>query len=337
MQTESVLNDIYGNDDSAVMAINMSGEVIWKNAAADLLLGKSEISLREVLAAIKMSGRDNGSLFVGGGGCFRKIRLRSQDMFIAEVYSLDRLSGAFSTPFFAKYLRNSNTQTHQAVTAISACCERLNGLIENASDKDDAAFYLDSIISNCCRLLRSSDMGTQLAKAVSEKNIHAELIYLSDFIKNLTEGCVSAMGNAHCSVCPDMPDCFVRTDRTLLIYFILMLTRKIMPHKNMRLSFEANTDGQTAEIIVCSEEIGNIPDSEKISNNDSAFHEAYDIIAKKLGVEYSLAQNRAVIKLKCTQHNGEIVFESDRITFGDGLFSPYRVMLSDLTEYRSFY
>lgn len=337
MQAESILSEIYGNDDSAVIAFKMSGEIIWKNAAAELLLGKSEVSAKEVFAAIKMCGRDSGSLFVAGGGSFRKVKPCGQDMFIAEVYSLDRLSGAFGTPLFGKYLRNSNTQTHQAVTAISACCERLNGLIENAADKDNAAFYLDNIILNCCRLLRNVDIGTQLAKAVSEKNLREELIHLSDFMKNLSEGCVSAMGNDYCGICSDMPDCFVRTDRSLLMYFILMLARKIMPHKSMRLSFGANSDGQTAEITVCSKEIGNIPDSEKISNFDSAFNEAYDIIAQKLGAEYTLASNSATIKLKCAQYNGEIVFESDRITFGDSMFSPCRVMLSDLTEFRSFY
>lgn len=336
MQFGDVLSEIYGNDDSAVIAFELSGEILWKNNAAELLLGNSEISANEVLAAIKMSGRDNGSLLVSGGGCFRKVSLCGQELFIAEVYSLDRLAGAFGTPFFGKFISNSNTQTRQAVTGISAYCENINRSIEQG-DNTRIPSYLDNIISSCCRLLRNTDVSVLLAKAVSEKNLREELIYLPDFIKNLSAGCAATMGNDHCEQCMDVPDCFVRTDRELFMYFILMLARRVMIHKSMKLHFGASADGQTVEITVCSEETGDVSESEKIGNIEGTFDKAYDIIAEKLGAEYTLAPNRAAIKLKCAQYNGEIVLESDGIIFGDSLFSPCRVMLSDLTDFRNFY
>lgn len=336
MRFDEVLSEIYGNDDSAVLAFELSGEILWKNNAAALLLERSDISANEVFAAIKMSGRDNGSLLVSGGGTFRKVKLCGRELFIAEVYSRMRLAAAFGTPFFLKYISSSNTQTRQAVTGISAYCESINISIEEG-DNAHIASYLDNIISNCCRLLRNIDVSVQLAKAVSEKNLREELIYLPDFIKNLSSGCAAAVGSAHCEQYMDVPDCFVRTDRELFMYFILMLARRVMLHKSMKLLFGAAVDKQYAEITVYSEEIGDVPESEKIGNIEGTFDEAYQIIARKLGAECRLSADKAVVRIKRAQYNGEILLESDGVSFDDSLFSPYRVMLSDLTDFRNFY
>lgn len=336
MRIEDVLNGIYGNDDSGVFVFNISGNAVWTNKAADCLVSEGKLSVKEVLAAVEISGKERGGLTVGGGGFFRKAEICGEELYIAEVYSQNRLAGVFGIPFFEKFAGYSDTQTRQAVTGISAACEIIGDSFDN-DNRRCVPDCLESIISSCRRLMRTSSVSVQLAAAVSEKNVHKECIYLPEFIEKLSAGFASAVGRENCIGCTDMPACFIGADRELLTYFILMLARKVMPHKSMKLGIGASSDGEYAEISVFSEENGDAPDCEIISNSDGIFSSAFDIIAEKLGAEYTITANRAAVRLKCVQHDGEVVMESDRLVLDDGLFSPCRIMLSDLTDFRRFY
>ncbi len=336
MKIEDVLNGIYGNDDSGVFVYDLSGNVVWINKTADCLVSEEKLSVKELFSAIKISQKKSGGLFVGSGGFFRKAEICGEELYIAEVYSQSRLAGVFGTPFFEKFAGYSDTQTRQAVTGISAACEIIGDSFENDS-RSCVPDCLESIISSCRRLMRTSSVSVQLATAVSEKNMHKQCIYLPEFTEKLSAGFAAAMGNESCIGCTDATECFVNADRELLTYFILMLARKIMPHKSMRLGISASSDGEYAEISVFSEENGDASDYEIISNSDGIFSAAFDIIAEKLDADYYITANRATVRLKCAQYDGEVVMESDKRVLDDGLFSPCRIMLSDLTDFRRFY
>lgn len=332
----NILEGIYGNDSSAVLVFDLEGRLLWHNGSAERVMEKYGISVEAVFLAIERAGGSEGGLRIAGGGNFRKADICGIELYIAEIYSESRLTEVFSTPFFEKFVNYSDSQVRQAVTSISASCEFINDTVEH-EDSGSVSECLENIMAGCCRLMRNLTVSSQLAIAASGKNVRNELINFRDFMRQISIGCASVVGSERCVICTDAPDCYVRTDSELLTTLILMLVRKIMPHKSMKLRFETSSDGEYAEIRIRSEELEASDEAEKISNSEAVFGEAYGIIARKLGVEYVLSVASASVRMQCVSHNGEVVLECKRLFLSGNTFTPCRIMLSDLTDSRNFY
>lgn len=336
MDIDDILTGLYGNDINAVLVFDVSGSLLWKNNAARELLECSETTVEVLASAIKDSSGDGGRLYFFGGGSYKRAELFGNELLIAELCPESEAAEPFASPLFEKYVHYSDSQVRQAVTGISASCEIINDETDSTGSRYISG-CLENIIESCCMLLRHIALSSSLSSAVSGKNIRTELISLPAFMKSLAAGCASAMGSGSCSIHTDVPECYVKADKNLLMYFILMLVRRIMPHKSMRIEFSVNIIGESAEIKISSENSNNNHGSEFIDNIAGVFDEAYDIFAQKLGAEYTISEAGAVIKLKCEPYDGSIVLESDKVFLSDNLFSPCRIMLCDLTEFRNFY
>lgn len=336
-----IINGIYGNKENAIIVYSLYGEVIWKNKAAVSLLDNDAEGI--IFAGIIENTGSSGKIRYADGGTFHKAVVCDMDLYIAELYSESRLTALFEDHRVNDYAVYSEMLVRQAVTGISASCEIINDLIENA-EKDDAELCLNNIISCCCRIMKKATLSSQLASIAHDRNIKPTLINIDNFLSEFTSGCKQAFGDKSRVSYNSETGCLIYADKTLLTYFMLELLCCLISSWNT----------SCCNIIIAATEIDGYAEI-KISRNitaetsqigqsgipSRAFKSVEDelcrIFAETLKAEYSFSDDTLNISIKCAENNDKAVLETEKIYLSDSLFSPYNIMLNDFTDFRTFY
>lgn len=335
LNKDNVYCDFFRESNNAVFVFSEKGDLLWKNELADALMKDSSLTEKNIFAVIENDTNKTRNISLYNGGFYYKMTFDGDFVFVAEFYCSFKPSSAFGMLAFEKYLNYSDTQIRQAVTGISAACELLDSTSEN-SENTLFSQCLENIMVNCCRLMRNVTISSQLA-AAANNTLSEELVNIPDFMTKLVKDCISVMGKDYCIDFSQPPECFIKTDKTLFMYFMLMLIRKIIVHKNLKLGFNVSCDEKNVQISIFFEEKKNVAAIEYVDNVNGIFEDAYDIISQKLNAECNFTENGVIIKMKRALYDGNAVFETDRLFFSENMFSPSRIMLCDLTEFRSFY
>lgn len=330
-----IFNGIYGKADYPVIVYSVSGELQWLNANAERF---SEDDLRTVFAEISTGNADSGSIGFAYGGKYRLAEVGGSEFFIAELFRENAALRILNDLNASGFIQYSDMLIRQAVTGISASCEIINGISE-INECEEAELCLDNIMKSCCRLMRGALLSSQLAAAVDTDCLRPAAIELNSFLSELAVGCRNAFGGKYEVRYTGGCKCIVSADRNLLTCFLLVIIRQLVGYGNERNFSISISSEKRGNIAVIS--FADVP--EKFLSDPRAdifarlIGDINTVFAEKLNAVCSVSGNCLNISMQCDENSSEAVLESDKIFFNDSLFSPYNIMLNDLTDFRAFY
>lgn len=327
-----IFNGIYGRADYPVIVYAVSGELQWLNDYAEKF---SEDDLRTIFAEISSGNADSGKLGFAYGGKYRIAEVGGSEFFIAELFRENAAVRILSDLNAVGYIQYGDMIVRKAVTGISASCETINSISE-INECEEAELCLDNIMKSCCHLMRGVLISSQLAAAIDPDSLSPVPIELDSFLSALAVGCRNAFGGK-CEVSyTGCCGCAVSADRNLLTCFLLVIIRQLAEYGNLSITISAGKKGNIAEIS-----FADIPEAFLSESGADIFGrlivDINAIFAEKLNAVCSVSGNSLNISMQCDENNSEAVLESDKIFFNDSLFSPYNIMLNDLTDFRAFY
>lgn len=341
-ELNNILNGIYESVTEPVIVYNENGEVLWKNNSAEKLVGIDSESFNKVFSFLNLS-LNSGKIRFENGGSFHRAEICGEKYIIVELNSDNPIIELFGNYQVVDFATNAEMQMRRAVTGISASCEMINELAEK-SEKEETAFCLNNIITCCCRMMKSATLNSCLV-AAADKNFSKSMpIAIDSLLTEIASGCSRALNNNCSAKYTGSCDCIIRSDKNMLTYFILGLVRKYLYTLNNKdkfiLNFSASKSDELAVISISVESVGN--EAVKFENIYHSNFEDFDngineILAQKLNADFSFSESKLNISLKCAKNISETVFESNKSFSEESLFSPYNIMLNDITNFRAFY
>lgn len=332
---DDIFYGIYGKADYSVIVYTVSGELQWLNANAEKF---SKDDLKTVFAEISTGDAAFGSISFEYGGKYRIAEVGGNEFLIAELFEENDVIRGLRYLNAVGLIQYIDMIVRQSVTGISASCEIMNSMSE-MKECEETELCLDNMMKSCCRLMRGTMIISQLVAAFDADGLSPVPVELDSFLSELVAGCRNAFGGKYEISYKGSCKCVVNADRNLLTCFLLVIIRELAEYGNeqgVSISISAEKKGDIAEIS-----FAEIPEKflcdcgtdifARLMGNISTF------FAKKLNAVCSVSGRSLNISMQCDENNSEAVLESDERSFNDSLFSPYNIMLNDLTDFRAFY
>lgn len=331
----TVLEGIFGAYDMPVIIYNEAGKAVWKNASAEKLYSKNKNLLAEVYGSIVLIPEKSGIFNAAGGGRFRKIIIYDAEYTAAELFDRGSLNELFARPEVSEYVFSSEALARRAVSSIYNTCEIIAALADK-SGKNEISEYAKTIEAVCCRLIKSVTISSLLATAASEGKSGNDIINVDEFLKDTAANLNKLLPDVCHAVYSESSGLFIKSDRELLTYLMLGIFVRlpaVCSGEKFRLDMSAAHKDKKTEI--------NFVISLEDNDRNSDIHEQYSVndddftsmLAAKLDAEYYCKDGVLKIILEADENNVKGSFETDKIFFSENIFSPFRIMLSDLPDF----
>ncbi|MBQ9899164.1 MAG: hypothetical protein IJM44_06905 [Ruminococcus sp.] len=237
----------------------------------------------------------------------------------------DELRELFSNPFMSDYMAHCDETVRRAVTGISAACDLIGGSPEECGQSR-------RIILDMCRsIMRTAELSGALADA-ADGEVKRELTDIDSFLSELVLGCNGVLGERADISVRERCGAAVLTDRTLLTFFMLSVLRRAViasPGKPVIELYSAAEGGRVTVSVTASEN-GGTPAEGGFFGEVS--QEMNELLAEKLGAEIKVGGGELMLCFRAETDGAMSVLASDLVKLGDGVFSPFGVMLGDLAE-----
>lgn len=319
-----VLDGIYGLVDTSVMIYDGCYNRIWENSAASEL---DEELRAKISFYIMRSGQTSGKLPFGRGGRFYTITVLGEKFTAAEVNNENPLINLLSEPEIAKYLSSAEISIRRSTAGIAYSCDAIAA--EDISE--DVRLYLNNIIKSCLEIIKNVSLGSQISSSVFS-NYKAEKICADSFFAEIADGCSRAMSG--CRVNYERRSCgVIESDKTVLTCFILGVVNLLIGNgigRECALEFKSESDDNKTILII--EAVGSCSEEKAPEMPD-----ILDAAAELMKLEYTLAPSRAELRINKAEAADELEFGTDKLDFGDSLFSPFNIMLGDLDCFKDIF
>lgn len=333
---------IWGYMDLPILIYSTGGKLLWVNKAAEDLLKISP----EIPEAIFSKINDRFVIGITADktdfGEFRMIHIGDEKLYLVELRNNEHnLLRFLNDPVVAEYIRRNDTLIRQTITGISASCEIISDLLDD-SDNDEGAFCLDNIIKSCCHVMRNVSINSLLISVAEKNELNEQYINLDEFVARFVLGCKKALGKDFDLVITGKCGFTIKANQELLGYLFLIVLRNLLENsefpagQRLEISVSAVQNGADVAFITSGDFI-NSDNTIKLDAEYDLDNEFVNILAEKLGANLEYSENKVNIFLKSVENNGEVELSTDKMYFDDGIFSPYNIMLSDLTDDSVFY
>lgn len=237
----------------------------------------------------------------------------------------DELRELFGNPFMSDYMAYCDEIVRRAVTGISAACDFIDGSPEERGQSK-------KIILDMCRsVMRTAELSGALADA-ADGDVKRELTDVDSFLSELVLGCKGVLGERADISVRERCGAAVLTDRTLLTFFMLSTLRRAViasPGKAV-IELGSAAEGSNVTVSVTSAETAGTPAEGGFFGEVSL--EMNELLAEKLGAEIKVWGGELMLRFRAETDGAMSVLASDLVKLGDGVFSPFGVMLGDLGE-----
>lgn len=327
-----ILKDVYSAMHIPVIAFTIYGEIIWQSKEASDLLKVNNVSPEEIFYNIFTKNSDSGIINILFGGKFNKTKISDTECFIAELYVNEQLLNFFAVPKISDYINENDSAVRSYISRIAAICDNIGFFIDSDDSSNQLVLpLLDDIINICCRMTGRFTTLSIVKELMEISEVKCKEITVSDFLKNLAEGCRHAFKDKINVELKNECNVFIIADENMLNYFILtLLGRYVYNYKNKNLKLEINCscNSKTVKIELSLSSDNNLLSPEITKQSMGIYSDFLDEISRKTGVSYHIYAKKIVISVKAADNLQILKLKSSSKSFVNERFSLYNQILS---------
>lgn len=331
-----ILDAMYSDKMNPAAVLDSSGRAVWQNTAAEKYFNADPAALADIASELAVRSESSGRISAIADTGFKRLDIASRSYWLVEISNCDSVAELFKNLYISRHLRRGDARLRQEIACISASCEAIGASLpeEINESAEEIREYLTEVMSSCARLLRSSSLELLLTASSFEDRSALPAISADEFIDELAAG-ISAVPGARFTVTTvKSSGALIKADRLTLTYYILMLIHSFISGSGAPLMLGCELRNGKVYITA---ETGDF--HQKTQNNTDAEFDEFFIrtAAERLGSEFELSSGRLVISFPEAEAPVGDCLESSRVTFDDGYFSPYNLILASDDDYQAYF
>lgn len=235
----------------------------------------------------------------------------------------------FNNSFTKEFVRYNDVMARAAAAAASAVRDK-------RSPKREVPSVRDYIMRMTCNLMRSMEISS-LASADIPVNSR-EIVDMASFQRELVLQCRNAAGDrAEILTGENIRGAFVASLQVLRYIFLTQIRKFLSGSEGLRNTFTLTSrmDDDGVSLALSARDRTDLPYDGKVRTpemTDDYPDEICLLLAERMGAVFGIVENGFTLHIPNCDFNGDITVRTPEISPKGGEFTPYSLMLSDITE-----